>query len=477
MIVYRDQLQSSICRDSFYEFFMALWPSISTEKMVDNWHIKFLCDELQIVMERVIKREKKLYDLVINIPPGTTKSSICSVALPAWCWTRDPSLRSICGSFKGDLTMDLASRFRRLVLSDKYKLLFPEVVVTSEGKEQIETDKGGFRLGTSVGTTPMGMHAHVHLLDDLIDAKKALSEASIKDAREWVMQTMPSRMVNLAITPTILLMQRVAIGDPTDVIVERAKSGGTPVRHICLPADTVTEDNYERVRPRSLRKSYVSGYLDPVRLPSEILATKRAELGQYAYAGQYDQRPVPAGGGMFRCDEIRVIAEAPGFMQLVRAWDKAGTEKGGAYTVGVLMGRKKDGKFYRYFVVDVVRGQWEASARERVIKQTAMRDGKSVPIRIETEPGSGGKESAQATVRMLAGWRVKAVRPVGNKVARADAFATQVNDGNVTMVKGAWNSEYLAELRLFWFGPFKDQVDSSSLAFSALSNILRVGAF
>lgn len=468
------ELEKSILKDSFFDFFIRFWSTISPEPLVANWHIKILCDELQAVMERVFLRLPKEHDLVINIPPGSTKSSICSVALPAWCWTRDPTLKIICGSHGYDLSLDFAGKCRRVILSEKYQKLFPEVELVSSGKEELENSQGGVRIATSVGTAPTGKHAHVHIFDDLLDVKKALSETSLKECRDWVMQVMPSRVIRADMTPAILLMQRVAIGDPTDVVFERAAQGGAKCRFICLPAEVSL-----LVRPRALRKQYVEGLLDPIRLPRAVLATKRAELGQYAYAGQYDQRPVPAGGGMFRTSAVPILLAAPThYSRIVRYWDKSGTDKGGAWTVGVLMCKIKESgtNHFRYVVLDVVRGQWEAAERERVIKQTAEMDGRKVPIGIEQEPGSGGKESAQATVRGLAGWRVRKDRPVGNKVARADAFATQVNDGNVSIVRAPWNAAYLQELSLFWFGPFKDQVDASSGAFNQLVALFKVGA-
>jgi hypothetical protein len=99
----------------------------------------------------------------------------------------------------------------------------------------------------------------------------------------------------------------------------------------------------------------------------------------------------------------------------VRYWDKAGTADGGAFTVGVLMHWMQDGRFV---VGDVRRGQWSALDRERLIKSTAETDKQAVPrhfIWVEQEPGSSGRESAEATIRMLAGWKVRADRVTGNK--------------------------------------------------------------
>jgi predicted phage terminase large subunit-like protein len=158
--------------------------------------------------------------------------------------------------------------------------------------------------------------------------------------------------------------------------------------------------------------------------------------------------------------------------QVVRYWDKAGTDekelkKGqdACYTVGVKIAFTE---FKKWIVMDVVRGRWETDERERQIKTTAEADGKDVLIYIEQEPGSGGKDSAKSTIRNLAGYHCEANPPVGNKVARADTYSVQVNNGNVQLLVADWNHTYIEEFRFFPFSKYKDQVDASSGAFNML---------
>ena len=128
-------------------------------------------------------------------------------------------------------------------------------------------------------------------------------------------------------------------------------------------------------------------------------------------------------------------------------------------------------------MLDVVRGQWDSNERERVIEQTAQLDGPKVIIGLEQEPGSGGKESAESTLRRLAGYRVRVDRPTGAKEWRADPFSSQVNGNNVSMKRGDWNAAFLEELRFFPSSTYKDQVDASSGAFNMLANVKKkVGA-
>lgn len=783
----RTALASKLCRASFYDFILQFWSAVISEKMVANWHIKFLADELQTVAERVFRREPKLYDLIINIPPGSTKSTICSEMFPAWCWTRDPTFRVICGSYAFPLALDLANRTKRIINSDKYGTLFPEIQLASEAKGDLETVQGGERISTTVGGSVTGRHGHcvvgttlvdtshgqkyirdlnlseptckilsygkngieyralqavrrienrrvlritavsgrvveatpehlfysagewveakvlspgssllcvvreevhspgvrdreafqvgaqgvllqsqllsnatsraqeetvsslrkvdgaedshvlrqmpstvgtshrtpsqdhplsdvqspvqvgvagihfnqvrdvlqqrmcepgtlaknvrhresqvakrlsstsaatiiresvpvdtssdhsegrellrgvpesetskhssyrpldneqcrvesgdpmrqvsqqmargegfqaiedvvamveevreeavvwdiqvegnanffangvlVHnclIIDDPINPKEAVSDVALKGANEWFDHTLMSRMVDKSVTPVILIMQRLHQNDPTGHLLERSES--TPIRHINLPA-LVSKD----VRPRALRTRYVNGLFDPVRLPAKVLKVAEAEMGQYAFSGQYMQHPVPMGGGMFKTDQIKVFDNLPPMLRVIRFWDKAGTYKGGAFTVGAKMGLDKDRNVW---IIDIIRGQWEASERERIIKQTAAIDGKKVMVGIEQEPGSGGKESAQNTMKNLLGYRIWIDRPVGDKQIRADPFAVQVNGGNVRMVAGPWNTVYLNELMYFPFSRYKDQVDASAACFAVLT--------
>lgn len=472
--VTRKTLEASVCRESLYDFVQRFWHTVIHEEPVWNWHIRYICDTLQEVADRALRREHKKHDLIINVSPGSTKSTICSVMFPVWCWTRDPTFRVICGSYAFPLSLHLASQSWRILDSDKFRELFPEVVMQQESRGLLETTEGGQRIATSTGGSITGMHGHVIVIDDPLNPKEAVSDTQLRSANDWFDHTLMTRMVDRRVTPVVLIMQRLHQNDPTAHLLERKTQ--TPLRHICLPAELD-----DTVRPRALRQFYRDGLFDPVRLPQRVLDAAKIELGQYAYAGQYGQKPVPQGGGMFRIDAIQVLPSAPAFRWVIRYWDKAGTvsapgkAKRGAWTVGVLMGMTLSREFV---ISDVVRGQWEAAERERIIRQTAERDGKGVWVAVEQEPGSGGKESAQGTLKNLAGWRIKIDRPVGDKVLRADPFAVQVNGGNVRIVRAIWNAAYLAELQFFPFSKYKDQVDASSGAFAIITGKrIRVGAF
>jgi predicted phage terminase large subunit-like protein len=472
--VYLDEYDvlRSIVRENFYEFVKEFWDIIIPEKPIWNWHIKYLCRELQYIAERVFRGLRREYDLVINISPGSTKSTLCTIMYPAWIWGRMSSARIIGGSYAHNLSMDLSRRGRDIIKSDRYRLTFPEVVLREDQdtKSYYMNIEGGSRYAVGVGGAVTGMHGHFIIVDDPIDPNKAVSEAEMKTANRWMNETLPTRKVDKSITPTILIMQRLHQNDPSSVMIERAKDvqkgeGGTlKIKHICLPAELT-----DKVKPRSLRRFYRDGLMDPIRLSREVLNENRMALGEYGFAGQFLQWPVPLGGGMFKTDRI-IIDEPPKRWKMrVRYWDKAGTLAGGAFSVGVEMGLDLEKRFW---ILDVQRGQWDSSKREIIIKQIAQIDGREVIIGIEQEPGSGGKESAENTVRNLAGWKVRVDKPSGSgssKELRADPFSVQVNNRNVYMVRAEWNLAFLNELEFFPMATYKDQVDAASGAFNILT--------
>lgn len=405
VVVSKDELQASICRDSFFEFVKEFWDTVVPEDFVGNWHIEFLCDELQKVAERVFKGLSKEHDVIINIPPGTTKSTICSIMFPAWVWTRMPTARVICGSYAYQLSMDLSRKSRDVVQSDKYLGYFGDIELREDQntKGYFLNNHGGFRFAVGVGGSVTGFHAHFIIIDDPLDPAEAASDAELKTANNWMSETLPTRKVDKKMTVTVLIMQRLHQDDCTGHTLKKKKD---KIWHICLPGE-VHDDNRKDVKPRRLLRKYKKGLLDPERLSRDVLEEMKVDLGKYGYAGQVLQTPIPRGGGMFEIQhlQIRDLPPRRKFKRLLRYWDKAGTQDGGAFTAGVLMGIDFE-EPCRYWVLDVVKGQWSSGNREKIIKNTAIIDGEDVEIGVEQEPGSGGKESAEGTVSRLAGFTV-----------------------------------------------------------------------
>ena len=470
----KEQLEANICRQSFYKFVQKFWHVIEPSTIpIWNWHIEYLCNEAQDLAFRYFNKLPKEYDLIINVSPGSTKSIIFSVMFPIWLWIIKPSTKVICGSYTNLLSLKLAGKSQLVLESDKFKLLFPEIQIKKDTPSLLINTNTGERIATSTGSSIVGSHGDFQIIDDPIDPASVLSEAMLRTTIDWMKNTLPTRKVNLDV-PLILIMQRLHENDPTGWMLERAENKEISIKHICLPA---RESN--KVRPKRLRKKYVNGLMDSVRTPELKLKEQEKLLGRYGFSGQYEQNPVPPEGGLFEWKKVKIEEPRKSFNHVVRYWDKAGTQGGGAYSVGVLMGLDID---KRYCILDVIRGQWASQVREEIILNSAISDYKAYGKRIigtkpkdiydmfiEQEGGSGGKESAENTIRNLAGFRVYADIPKGNKEQRAYPFSIQVNNGNVYLKPGAWNRDYLSEMEYFPFSKFKDQIDASSGAFSKLT--------
>lgn len=216
--------------------------------------------------------------------------------LPAWAWTVDPTLRIVTGSYSASLSTDHAVKSRDIIKSEKYRRLFPEVEIKKDqdNKTHYKNTKNGERYVTSVGGTITGIHAHLIIIDDPLNPKQASSEADRATANDFMDTTLSSRKVNKAMTPTVLVMQRLHELDCTGNWLNKQ---GKKIRHFKLPGRIT-----EKVRPipESLSSYYVDGLLDPLRLSDEVLKDMRLDLGSYGYAGQVDQDPAPADGGIWK---------------------------------------------------------------------------------------------------------------------------------------------------------------------------------
>lgn len=332
-----DKALAEVCKRSFYRFFLEFWETIESEPLVDNWHIEYLCDELQEVAQRVFKRESKEYDLIVNIPPGTSKSSIGTVMFPVWCWINMPESRTISSSYSASLSISHAVKSRDIILSDKFKRLYPDIQIKKDqsGKSEYKNTLHGERIATSTGGTITGKHGHFIIIDDPLNPKEASSDVELNNANSYIDQTLNSRKVDKKVTVTILIMQRLHENDPTGKILSKDKE----IKHICLPAELS-----DSVSPSELKDKYVDGLLDPLRMDKAVLKEAKTDLGSYGYSGQMMQTPSPEGGGIWKKWFVPVPdKDFPTTLESYGTdWDLAYTEKetnsASAYIVSGKMG-------------------------------------------------------------------------------------------------------------------------------------------
>jgi len=213
---------------SFRYFVRAFWECVpGAAPLKWNWHMQLLADDLQYVAERVFKGLPVEHDLIYNVPPGSSKSTITSIMFPAWVWTRMPEARFLCISHTDVLVLDLSVKCRSLILSSLYQELFPEIELTADQdtKSSFRNVHGGERMTATVGgKSPTGRHAHFHIGDDLVDPRGVRSQAEMLAARQFLTEVLPSRKIDKAVTPLILIMQRLA--GASTIRGERQRGGG-----------------------------------------------------------------------------------------------------------------------------------------------------------------------------------------------------------------------------------------------------------
>jgi predicted phage terminase large subunit-like protein len=494
-----DALEKEIaqeCRLSFFAFVQEFWSVIIEEEPVWNWHIPYICTELQKLFYSVVMRKTRKHDLIINIPPGTTKSTIVTVMFQAWCWIaelpkdkfasyykryakkhgkdvndvviRGAYLRFITGSYAEKLSIEHSEYAQQIIQSDKYKRYFPELRLKKNkmAKSNFVNTKKGQRFTTSVGSTVTGVHAHFIVIDDPVDPNQSISEKERLTANHWTDQTLSTRKVDKRITITIMIMQRLHLDDPTGHMMD-VRDPKT-IKHIVLP-DT-TEN---KIKPIALADHYVDGLLDPIRLNRKVLKEQRRTLGAYGYAGQFGQNPVPKEGATFQEEWFEIVDSAPAKVEKrVRGWDLAATSeaeaamKGAtpAYTACVLMSKKGS----TFYIEHVWRKRVNSKKTRTVMRAFGKSDGVETIIDFPQDPGQAGKDQAQEIASYLAGFVVKFSRESGDKLTRLDPLSSQAEIGNIKLVKGRWNRDFLDELSWIPNGKFWDQADAAARAFSNL---------
>lgn len=460
-------IEREYCRRSLVHFIRRAWPVLEPgQPYIHGWHMDAICDHLEAITSGQIKR------LLINIPPGTMKSMASAVFWPAWEWGPRgmPAMRFIGASHEEKLAIRDNVKMRRLIQSDWYQALWPTTMAGDQNaKTYFENDRTGWRQACPVKSMT-GRRGDRVTWDDPHSVEDAHSDAALEEANRIFRETLPTRLNSPKESAILIVMQRLSVKDVSGVIL----SEDMGYEHLCLPME------YE-----GPRKATVIGFTDPrkeqgellfpERFPREVVERDKKIMGPYAVAGQFQQRPSPAQGGEFMPDLMEVVDAIPGsVVQWVRGWDLAATEGAGDYTASAKLGKLADGRFV---IANVDRKQYGTAKRDQYIKATASADGMGrVKQSLPQDPGQAGKGQAKALVGMLAGHQASTSLESGDKVVRARPLASQVNAGNVLLLRGPWNTDFTEELRLFPNGLHDDQVDAAARAFNELLNP-RIGIF
>ena len=361
---------NALCRENFDAFaqraFAEIEPGVPYEW---SWHIECICWHLQALFEGTLPEGKRR--LCINVPPRSLKSYLASIAFPAWVLGKEASQKFIATSFNATLAKEMSQKSRILIESEWYKQLFPEMRIDDNQNEKHNfwsTKRGMYYSSALMSVTGRG--AGYVLLDDPISPKEAISDTIRQDTNATIRSTIPTRFNDLRNDKWVLIMQRIHEDDPTGHFALK-----DPRWYILkLPGENRSDKpiSYElNGRTWTMQSGQL---LFPERLTKQVLEDLRTDLGEYNYAGQILQEPVPVGGGDFNQNWIQYYAPGackPKEMNVVILVDPAGGDelnkkkkKLSDWTAMVVVGFAPDNNKY---VLDIIRDRLNPTERVNML--------------------------------------------------------------------------------------------------------------
>jgi predicted phage terminase large subunit-like protein len=293
---------------------------------VDGWPIWAICEHLEAVTRGEITR------LLINVPPGFMKSMLVDVFWPAWEWgpMKRPHYRYVAFSYSASLTERDNRRFRDLIESAEYRRLYgDEFYARNKTVIRVINSKTGFKYASSVNGVGTGERGDRIIIDDPHNVKEAESEIVREETVRWFWESVSSRFNSLKTGAMVIIMQRVHEDDVSGAVL--AKQDGRQHLDYCHLRIQMEYDSEYEAAPTAI------GWVDPREEEGEVcwpdrfdedsIERLKRELGPYGYAGQYQQSPVPRGGGIFQRDWWQLWeGKHPYYDYIIASLDGAFTE-------------------------------------------------------------------------------------------------------------------------------------------------------
>jgi predicted phage terminase large subunit-like protein len=382
---------------------------------------------------------------------------MASIAFPAWCLGHDPSIQLLCVSYAQDLADKLARDCRSIVISPWYQRIFPtRLAPHRQAVQEFLTTRQGYRLATSNGGVLTGRGADIILIDDPLKPEEALSAAQRKAANDWFDHTLYSRLNDKRHGAIVIIMQRLHEDDLVGHVLEQE-----PWEVVRFPAIAEVEEVHQIETiwgPRTFRRSPGEA-LHADREPVEVLDRIRRTIGEYNFAGQYQQSPAPLGGGLVKAEWFKRYNDSTlpePFDRIVQSWDTANkaTELSD-FSVCTTWGIK--GK--ELFLIGLFRRRLEYPALKRAVReQQGMFNAEVVLIE---DKASGTQLIQELIAEGCHG--VTRYQPKDDKTMRLHAQTAIIENGFAYIPESAsWLAEYLHEMTVFPNGKHDDQVDSTA---------------
>lgn len=463
----RDML-NAILRIDFKSFVQKVFNEVSpSSEYLDNWHIDLICSELMAVENGEYNR------LIINLPPRYMKSIICSVAFPAFILGHNPKASIVCVSYNDSLSEKLALDCKKVIESEWYKELFPQTKLSKNKKAVLdfETIDGGGRFSTSVNGTLTGRGGDYLIIDDPIKPADTNSDLQRNKVNEWYGNTLYSRLNNKNTGKIIVIMQRIHEEDLTGYLLNSQEN----FKHIKIQAIAEDDEKWvirtkhgDKVLTRNKGEA-----LHPSRENIDRLKKVRDFMGEYNFAGQYQQNPAPKDGGIikrkwfkkYNKEELlkRINEGSINIVALIQSWDTAcKIEQHNDYSVCITALKDSEGKTY---IFNVYRKKLEFP---NLIKQivamhnyTKEKFKRSVDVLIEDK--ASGTQIIQ-TLKQNHNIYPKAIKPEYDKQSRLMGVSHLIENGSCLFPDNeeAWWMDFENELLKFPKVKHDDQCDALS---------------
>lgn len=328
-------IELSLVNESLAAFAKGAWPVLEPAQPLKwGWALDAICEHLEAVTDGQITH------LLMNVPPGCMKSLLTGVLWPAWEWTlhryekndkgaeqrvyTHRSMRYLGTAHKQELALRDNLKCRRLIQSRWYQERWPLVLTGDQNaKSKFENDATGFREAMAFKSMT-GSRGDRVILDDPLSADQANSPAELAAAATTFQEALPTR-VNNEKSAIVVIMQRLHEGDTSGIILDKALG----YTHLMLPMRFEPERRCATSIGFKDPRTKDQELLFPDRFPEKQVKALERVLGEYATAGQLQQRPTPRGGGMFKQKHLRLWPASvalPDFLYIVQSYDTAFTE-------------------------------------------------------------------------------------------------------------------------------------------------------
>ena len=432
------------------------WPILEPGRpMLPNWHIDCLVEHLEAVSAGDLRQ------LVINVPPRYMKSLLVSVLWPTWEWIQRPTGRWIFASHTESLAAKHSLDRRTVIQSDWYQSNWRQRVQLADDlnlRNEFQNAQRGVMIATSIGGTITGKGGDRIVIDDPHNPLEVESDVQREAVLEYFRRSLSTRLDDKARGAIVLVMQRLHEGD----LSAFCRDQGFQLLSLPVEAETRTTIVFPRSQRAMIRE--IGDVLWPARETREQLANQKRLLGSAAYEGQYQQRPAPAGGAIFKREWLKFYDDLPPNVKtFAQSWDC--TFKGGSdadYVVGLVAGRHGP----NVFLVDRVKGQWDFADTLRQVEHLSHSYPKARAKYIEET--ANGAAIISVLKNRVSG--VIGVQPQGGKESRAYAVQALVEAGNLFLPNPcpggqlrsdrAWVEDFIHELLVFPHGRHDDDVDA-----------------